>query len=476
MPDVPMRPTPRHRSIVLAFVACLCALNLARPVAAQDHDATILELRWRAASEAMAVTLRLSAPVRYRTSLGGTAVTLDVWSVAGDVDRAVPIDRGVLTGVTLRRMTPGVVRLELGVREPVRFKVFTRDDLLTVTVFPQRMGTVPVPRSVAYQTLRVPTGAGRRAHARAHVVTIDPRAEALIIQPALGGSVIKATETTSAVASRVNAVAAINGNFYTEAELPVGLIVIDGRVLSTPFPRRAVFAIDGAGRPWIGAVDFAGRVVSDSGAAVPISAINRPPRWGGVALYTPEYGPATPWHALVALVRGDRIDTFATGRQMIPADGYALATAESQQHLLLGMVRGQTVKLDMGLTPPGIMQAVQGGPRLVRNGDIHIPYAWEGFGPGFYAARTARSAIGITHAGKVLFVTVDGRSRESSGMSLPELAALMRALGARDAMNLDGGGSATLVVGGRVVSALPRGGERTVSSILVAVPRPQDSP
>jgi hypothetical protein len=43
-------------------------------------------------------------------------------------------------------------------------------------------------------------------------------------------------------------------------------------------------------------------------------------------------------------------------------------------------------------------------------------------------------------------------------------------------MILVGGGSATLVVGGRVVSALPRGGERTVSSILVAVPRPQDSP
>jgi exopolysaccharide biosynthesis protein len=73
-----------------------------------------------------------------------------------------------------------------------------------------------------------------------------------------------------------------------------------------------------------------------------------------------------------------------------------------------------------------------------------------------------------------MFVTVDRRSRRSSGMNLPELAAMMHRLGVRDAMNLDGGGSATLVVGGRVVSALPRGGERTVSSVLVALRRPID--
>lgn len=471
-----MRATPRNRADALALLTLLCLLSVALPTAAQDRDAQILDVRWRTESDAVAVTLRLSAPVRYRTSLSGSAVTVDVWTVTGDAERAIPVDRGVLAALTFRRMTPDVVRLEFGLREPARFKVFSRENLMTVTVFPARLGTVPVPEGVAYQSLAVPTGAGRGAKARAHVVTIDPRAETLVIQPALGGAVVKATETTSAAAARLNAIAAINGNFYTEAQLPVGLIVIDGRVLSTPLPRRAVFAIDDAGRPWIGAVDFAGRVIADTGAEVPISAINRPPRWGGVALYTPEFGPVTPWHALVALVRDGRIDALTSGRQTIPTDGYALATAESQQHLLSGLVRGQTVKLDMGLAPQGIVQAVQGGPQLVRNGKIHIPYAWEGFGPGFYAMRTARSAIGITHAGKVLFVTVDGRSRESSGMNLPELAALLKNLGARDAMNLDGGGSTTLVVGGRVVSALPRGGERTVSSVVVAVRRPQDTP
>lgn len=466
----------RHRIAVLVLLASLCLLSVALPTAAQDRDAQILDVRWRSESDSAAVTLRLSAPVRYRTSLSGSAVTLDLWTVTGETERVIPVERGVLAGVTLRRMTPDVVRLEFEVREPSRFKVFTRDDLMTVTVFPQRLSSVPVPESVAYETLRVPTGAGRRARARAHVVTLDPRADTLAIVPALGGAVVNATETTSAAAARLNAIAAINGNFYTAASLPVGLIVIDGQVLSTPFPRRAVFAIDSAGRPWIGPAEFNGRVIADTGAVVRVSAINRPPRSGGIALYTPEFGPVTPWHALVAVVRDDRIESLSNGRQTIPPDGYVLATAQSQQDLLLGLVRGQTMKLDLALTPQGIMHAVQGGPQLVRNGQVHIPYAWEGFGPGFYAARVARSAIGITHTGKVLFVTVDGRSRESSGMNLPELASLMKELGARDAMNLDGGGSTTLVVGGRVVSALPRGGERTVSSVLLAVRRAPDAP
>ncbi|MGH2403816.1 MAG: phosphodiester glycosidase family protein, partial [bacterium] len=224
---------------------------------------------------------------------------------------------------------------------------------------------------------------------------------------------------------------------------------------------------------------FTGRLVLENGAEVPISAVNRPPRWGGVALYTPEYGPFTAPQAFILLVREDRVVGISSGRPAIPPDGYALATAASQRFMLEGLTRGQPVKLRLALTPSGIRHALQGGPRLVENGQVHVPYHWEGFGPGFYRARTARSAIGVTSSGKVLFVTVEhgrrARSRRNrvAGMNLAELAALMRALGAREAMNLDGGGSATLVVGGRVVNALPRG-ERTVSATLVAVPRPID--
>jgi uncharacterized protein YigE (DUF2233 family) len=430
----------------------------------------VVDWRWSRQADVTSITVTLSGRVRYRTLTTPAGIAVDLWTVTDGGSRAAALDGGIASTLNLRQLTPAVARLDIGLREPARFKVFTRGDRVTVVVFPARQSAVPLPDSVAYTAMRVSTGSGR---ARVHVVTLDPQS-GLTIQPALGGAAVAATEPTSMAAARLDAVAAINGNFYTEAGLPVGLVVIDGRVISAPIPRRPVFAITSRGRPWIGTTEFVGRVITDSGATIPISAVNRPPRWGGVALYTPEFGPLTFPQALVVIVRGDRVVGFSSGRPIIPTDGYALAAAQSQQFLLTSLRRGQPVKLDMVLSPDGIQHALQGGPRLVRGGQVTIPYEWEGFGPGFTYIRTARSAVGITRSDKVLFVTVDRRSPTSSGMNLPELASLMLGLGTRDAMNLDGGGSATLVVGGRVVSALPAGGERTVSSVLVALRRLAD--
>jgi exopolysaccharide biosynthesis protein len=68
-------------------------------------------------------------------------------------------------------------------------------------------------------------------------------------------------------------------------------------------------------------------------------------------------------------------------------------------------------------------------------------------GPGFATGRHPRTAVGVARGGRrLLLVVVDGRQKGySDGMTLRELAEVMRAFGARDAINLDGGGSTTLV-------------------------------
>ncbi|MDR7482662.1 MAG: phosphodiester glycosidase family protein [Armatimonadota bacterium] len=453
---------------VSGLLVGLAVLLCPRPAHAVT-PARLLDVQWSSSGPAVYVVTRLAGAVRYRTTTVAGTVVVDLWTVEGQADRVVAVGHGAVDQVMIRRLTPEVIRLEIGLRGPARYRVYTGTDRLTVAVFPPAWSSVPLPQSVAYERLRVPSGA---RHATVHVVTLDP--QALEIRPALGGVVVKATEPTSLAATRLAAVAAINGSYYSHAGLPLGLIVINGRILSAPLERRAVFAVDRAGRPWIGETAFSGRVVTDTGLAVPISAINRPPRWNGLALYTPEFGPLTPPQALLAIVREDRVVSFTRGRPVIPPDGYALAAAESQQAMLQDIRIGQPLLLHLGLSPDGIKHALQGGPRLVRDGRVDIPYAWERFSPAFFRVRTARSAVAITRAGKVLFVTVDRPGHGSAGMDLAGLAALLVRLGARDAMNLDGGGSATLVVGGRVVSALPHGGERTVSSVLVALPRPDE--
>jgi hypothetical protein len=87
----------------------------------------------------------------------------------------------------------------------------------------------------------------------------------------------------------------------------------------------------------------------------------------------------------------------------------------------------------------------------------------------YFCHRNPRTGIGITGRGKVLLVTVDGRQpRRSVGMTLAGFARVFKNLGATDAINLDGGGSTTMVIRGRVVNRpSDHQGERRVGSVIL---------
>lgn len=96
-----------------------------------------------------------------------------------------------------------------------------------------------------------------------------------------------------------------------------------------------------------------------------------------------------------------------------------------------------------------VTHALGAGPMVVENGRVTADAVKEGFDASFATARHPRSAVGVTSRGQILFVTVDGRTSESDGMTLDELGNLLKELGCVEAMNLDGGGSTTMVVRGR---------------------------
>ena len=116
------------------------------------------------------------------------------------------------------------------------------------------------------------------------------------------------------------------------------------------------------------------------------------------------------------------------------------------------------------------------GPVLLHNGH---KVDWSNCDESFIKARHPRSAIYTTCDGKVVFLTVDGRSKQNaSGMSIPELMYLIRVLGGYEALNLDGGGSTTLWIDGLEGSGVvnypcdnrkfDHAGERRVSNCIYA--------
>ena len=87
------------------------------------------------------------------------------------------------------------------------------------------------------------------------------------------------------------------------------------------------------------------------------------------------------------------------------------------------------------------------GPLMLKDGEY---YDWSMCDSGFVYTKHPRSAVCITKKGKILFVTVDGRSEgRADGINIPELAHLLKVLEGKDAINLDGGGSTTLWLSGR---------------------------
>ena len=153
---------------------------------------------------------------------------------------------------------------------------------------------------------------------------------------------------------------------------------------------------------------------------------------------------------------------FDAMRACLSVDGAAVAIAR----------RG-----DLPERPGGDL--LQAGPLLVRGG-APVRGDVEGFSAGSHQfdsditdGRHPRAAIGVTRRGEALAVACDGRADDEAGLTMGELAEAMAALGAVQAMNLDGGGSTSLVCGGRLRNvpreahgiALPGG--RTVPTAIV---------
>ena len=118
------------------------------------------------------------------------------------------------------------------------------------------------------------------------------------------------------------------------------------------------------------------------------------------------------------------------------------------------------------LIDAGAVQTLSFGPALVMNGSVSVTENEE---VGKAAASNPRTAIGMISKTHYVFVVSDGRTDESAGLSLHELAEFMDSLGVKTAYNLDGGGSSTMYFNGSVVNN-PTGGmgskERSVSDIV----------
>lgn len=326
-----------------------------------------------------------------------------------------------------------------------------------------------------------------------HVLEVDPAW--IEVQVAHATDAAIGLETTADLANRRGALAAVNGGYFYMtgpfAGDSRGALEIDDRLLSEPDRGRAsvgFFDQEGATRSVFGRLGFRSEIHLGSGKPIPIDGINRKRNPSEVVLFTPEFHPTTltsPEGAEI-VIRDGNITDFrrASGNSVIPAAGMVLSIGSERLDDVPPQLRpGDQVSVETKLLPllpdaddnwGKARHILSGGPLLLWNGKRLEEPEKESISMVFFLARHPRTAVGAREDGTLLLVTVDGRRPgESVGMSLPELTDLMLELGCVSAINLDGGGSTTMVVDGKVVNS-PSGGEarRNADAILLFPKRP----
>ncbi|MFN2460212.1 MAG: phosphodiester glycosidase family protein [Candidatus Velthaea sp.] len=293
-------------------------------------------------------------------------------------------------------------------------------------------------------------------------VTFDPREPTVRLATVLAHDrLVSSGETISSMAARTNAVAGINADYFDigNTNAPVGVLVQNGALLRTPSSRPALAVLrDRTLR--VSALRFSGVARASGGAQIPLGAVNEWPPQTGAALITPAYGipPSAPGVSLAELVPLAPLAGAAPpgGRYRIAHIAQGTALAHPAYVLALGPAAqsalpmqpdvGDIIDVALDTDPPlsSIAAAAGGGPALLQNG-IAVD---DPFSPG-YAERARRipaAAVALMPDGTGALVVVDGRRPSvSMGVNRAELIALLRALGALDALQFDSGGSATLV-------------------------------
>ena len=322
------------------------------------------------------------------------------------------------------------------------------------------------------------TRSGKQATALADVIRVDLQNSNVKIDAMNGvGGKFTTRQSTQGMAKENGAVAAVNGDYYITSGpgaqwAPLGGQITNGVLMATPADLKGMysFTVSKDGKPMIDEYAFNGSVKAQDGSVFPLSGINK-------TTYSPE-GTSSPYSHVNAMYMYtsnwkslDRpSDSSTTATEIlvqngiisqisykaplsisVPEDGYILrahgtAAEFANTHFVIGQPLNVSSSLLSETTgqqvDPASLQMMIGGHTLLVNGGKASTFTRDVASIGGYRARTA---LGYSQDGRYAYIVTAEDNSNSSGMSLPELQAFMVNIGVWKGMNLDGGGSTTMV-------------------------------
>ncbi len=295
------------------------------------------------------------------------------------------------------------------------------------------------------------------APVKINIVEINPKINPnLIIKPETAGQQLNAKTSIRNIARKSEALVAINGGYFKpETGVPLGSLMVDNKTLTGPIYNRVGIGI---GQNQDETNFSMGRVelnieIKNKTTAIAADNINQPRMLSTYTLvYTREWGkfsPPPPKYGAIAVIENGQIAKISTSVVEIPEDGFVVSGPAEKINNLFGQKN-----LRLETTYPSEFEKsnhiIGGGPYLVKNKQIYVDVQEQKLNA--INGRNPRSAIGYTESGELIIVTVDGREQKSVGMTLWQLAKLMKDFDCYNAMNFDGGGSSVMYVNGQIAN------------------------
>ncbi len=442
--EVAIEMTPLLRSIGMDMrqEGNLLSLELARPQLLQVRSSTPGNIR--------RVVLDLSGPAVLEGDASGLRVDLTSRS-----DQQVQLQGlGLLgqqapTGLRLKPATGKLSRV-FSLGDPARVVIEWPIEATNASISP----TPPIdPRLQALLGKEVQWDRLIRQGVRINAIRIDPRTASLQLRPLARPGGMEGLSSLVQLANQQQAWVAINGGYFNRVRrLPLGALKESGRWLSGPILNRGVAAWSERSLPQFGRLQLNEWIVGPNGMRLPVAVVNSGYVQRGISRYTTDWGGT--YKALSGSETGLLIRAGSVHQRFGPTELDAGVPLRGDDLLLvarggseLPWAPGERLQLesrpsnDLGLAP----HVIGGGPLLLQGGRIVLNGATENFSSSFLSQGAPRTVLASDDR-QVWLITLEGT--QDSGPSLGETASLLQQLGLRHALNLDGGSSTGLVLGG----------------------------
>jgi hypothetical protein len=303
---------------------------------------------------------------------------------------------------------------------------------------------------------------------------INPRTVGLSIKPILTNvQTLTGTAPLIQTAQNYLAVAAINGGYFNRNnKLPLGAIRRDNQWISGPILNRGAIAWNNKGQFYFGRLTLTETLTSNNNQNLPIILLNTGYVQNGISRYTSLWGttytPLTENENIIVVENNQVTNQLPGGKTginaiPIPKNGYLLIFRNQTPQLPIGTkinITNTTSTPEFSRYP----HIIGAGPLLLENRQIVLDGEAEKFGSAFMKSQAVRSSICTLKTGNLIIAAVHNRAG-GGGPTLEEQAKLMQTMGCINALNLDGGSSTSLYLGGQLLDRSPNTAARVHNGI-----------